>query len=259
MTEEILTALVGILTFLVLRGGWRRKARTLNLNAPGDALILGGLAVAAAMYFWGVMGGLALIVTVMVHDYGHVAAYRVAGHQDATFRLIPLFGGVAISKTQPKSDLADFYITVMGPGICLILMTASYLAIEYLFPVSSIATSFAFFVGAVAGMLNFLNLLPLYPLDGGRIMRVLTQSFSPKLAYYVTIGMCLLLIAYALLERRFLIAIFAIWALQGAMNMPQFRTRKGLTLGQTIMAAIVWFAMLAAFFLGGRPFLTGFF
>ncbi len=229
------------------------------MNAPGQALMLGALAVAAAMYFWGIMAGIALIITVIVHEFGHVAAYRVAGHQDATFRLIPLFGGVAISKTAPRTDLHDFYVTIMGPGICLALMASSYLAFEALYPENYEISLFFWYVYSITGMLNFLNLLPLWPLDGGRITRVLTQTFSPKLAFYLTILMCIVLIAYAVTNRLFFIAIFAIYALQGAMNMPTYRTRKGLTVPQMIIGTIAWFAMLGAFFLGGLPFLIGFF
>ena len=220
---------------------------------------MGLLAVAAAMYFWGVTAGLALIVSVMVHEYGHVAAYRVAGHPDATFRLIPMFGGVAISKTSPKSDLHDFYITIMGPGTCLALMLASFIAYEAIVDSSYLVSLFFWYLAIITGMLNFLNLLPLWPLDGGRITRVLTQTFSPKLAFYLTIGMCLVLIAYSISNRMFLLVIFAVYALQGAMAMPTFRTRTGLTVPQMIMGTIAWFAMLAAFFLGGLPFLVTFF
>ena len=257
--DLLLTAVICVLTFLVLRGGWRQNVRTLNMQPKSEALILGVLAVGAAMYFWGVMMGLALIVSVMVHEYGHVAAYRVAGHPDATFRLIPMFGGVAISKTSPKSDLHDFYITIMGPGICLALMLVSYIAYDAIIDSYYTIGLFFWYLTIVTGMLNFLNLLPLWPLDGGRITRVLTQTFSPKLAFYLTIAMGLMLIAYGVYNRMMLITIFAVLALQGAMNMPTYRTRKGLTTAQMIIGTIAWFAMLGAFFIGGLPFLVNFF
>ena len=225
------------------------------MNPKGNALVLGLLAVGAAMYFWGILAGLALIISVIVHEYGHVAAYRVAGHPDATFRLIPMFGGVAISSKAPKSDLHDYYITIMGPGICLALMLIAYIGYEA--TIDSYYTVGLFFwnLAIITGMLNFLNLLPLWPLDGGRITRVLTQTFSPKLAFYLTIGMCLVLIAYSVSNRLFLLTIFAVYALQGAMAMPTYRTRKGLTVPQLIIGTIAWFAMMAAFFIGGLPFL----
>ena len=230
----------------------------MNLAPPTEALGLGFLAVAAAMYFWGVMAGLALIVTVIVHEFGHVAAYRVAGHQDATFRLIPMFGGVAISKTQPKTDLHDFYITIMGPGICLSLMFVAFQLFDVFASVNYTIALFFWYVGTIAGMLNFLNLLPLWPLDGGRITRTLTQTFSPKLAFYLTILMCLVLIAYSVSNRSFLLTIFAVYALQGAMNMPTYRTRTGLTKPQMVIGALAWFGMLGAFLIGGMPFLVSF-
>ncbi len=259
MTEYLLTGLVCFLTFLVLRGGWRREAKVLNLAPQGEALFMGLLAVAAAMYFWGIMAGLALIFTVIVHEFGHVAAFRVAGHQDATFRLVPLFGGVAISKTQPKTDLDSFYISIMGPGICLALMCISFLLADVLMEISVTAAIFFWYLAMITGFLNFFNLLPLWPLDGGRIFRVLTQTFSPKLGYYISIGTCVLLIGYSIYTRSFLLTIFAVYALQSALATPTYRARRSLSAAQLIMATGAWICMLAAFGLGGGQFFLNFF
>ena len=81
MTKEFLLGVgVIVLTFLVLRDGWRQNVRTLDFRPKNDALLMGVAAVAAAVYFIGPYAGAALIVSVMVHEFGHVAAFRVAGH-----------------------------------------------------------------------------------------------------------------------------------------------------------------------------------
>lgn len=258
-TEILLTIVVCALTWAVLRGGWRQGKRKLDLRPAGNAIGLGVLAVLAAVYFWGPMAGLALIVSVMVHEFGHVAAFRVAGHPDATFRLIPMFGGVAISAKAPKSDLHQLYISIMGPGICLALMFVSYALYESLYDVSILVGSFFWYVAIITGMLNFGNLLPLYPLDGGQIVRILTQTYSPKLAYYLTISMCVLLLGFSVYNRMLFISVFAVLALQNAMGMPKYRTRHGLSAGQMATGAAAYILMLIAFGVGGWPFISNYF
>lgn len=260
LTKELLFVFViCALTYLVLRDGWRQSSRTLDLRPKNDALLLGGLAIAAAVYFWGWIGGIAIIVMVMVHEFGHVAAFRVAGHPDATFRLIPLMGGVASSSKTPKSDLHQFYISIMGPGICLPLMIVSFALDDYFMDFAPLVSYFFFFLGLITGALNFFNLLPLWPLDGGKILRVLTATYSPKLAYYTTVGMCVLLIVLGFYMRSILISAFAVLALQGAMKMPTYKVQISLTKWQMLQATAAWLLMLAAFGVGGLPFIMLYF
>jgi hypothetical protein len=102
-------------TWATLRGGFAGSGPGLKISGfDPNALGLGAVAIAAAIWFFGWQYGLAFIGAIMLHEYGHVAAYRVCGHADAQFRLIPLLGGVSISARIPSSHLADLFITLMG-------------------------------------------------------------------------------------------------------------------------------------------------
>ena len=102
-------------TWRTLQGGFVGPGRGLQVvGIESQGLAMGALAVLAAGYFYGTQFGAALILMVVIHEFGRVAAFRVCGRSDARFRLIPLFGGVAISDRLPASDLADFFIAVMG-------------------------------------------------------------------------------------------------------------------------------------------------
>lgn len=252
MLEVLLAILVGVLTWMVLRGGWRQNTRTLNMTPRGDTIFLGVLSVAFAVYFFGWMAGIALIVSVMVHEYGHVAAYRVAGHADATFRLIPMFGGVAISKTAPKSELHDFYITIMGPGICLILMIAAILLEPIAWEISPHAANFLYSLAIYTGMLNFFNLLPLWPLDGGRIVRILCLTLSRHLAHYITLIMSAALVVIALLSGSMFLLIFALMSAASAWSIPMPGLyHDKLSIGQMLTGLGAYIAMLICFGAGG--------
>ncbi|MEO5621410.1 MAG: metalloprotease, partial [Cypionkella sp.] len=114
MIEILLSSGLAALTWAILRGGWTSPQGLYLAGFDRNGLLLGVLAVTAACYFWGVLYGLALILAVVIHEFGHVAAFRVCGHADARFRLIPLMGGVAISNTIPSSSDKAFFITLMG-------------------------------------------------------------------------------------------------------------------------------------------------
>ena len=158
-------------TWLTLRGGWRgaRGFQFAGFDLSSGAM--GALAVAAAMYFWGVIYGIALIVAVVIHEFGHVAAFRVCGHSDARFRLIPLIGGVAISNQAPASADRAFFITLMGPAINLGPMALCFALADLLADTESVVVfqvaGYLYVQAMVLASLNFFNLLPLWPLDGG--------------------------------------------------------------------------------------------
>ena len=77
------------LTLYSLRGGLTPSGQMAVAGFDVQGFALGGLAFAATAYFWGPMYGLAVVISVMIHEFGHVAAFRICGHDDARFRLIP--------------------------------------------------------------------------------------------------------------------------------------------------------------------------
>ncbi len=257
MVELVFALFLCVLTHLVLAGGWRTDARHLNLRPRGEAWVMGALSIAAAIYFFGPLAGIALCIVVAVHEYGHVAAYRVAGHPDATFRLIPLLGGVAISRRRPKTQLHEFYITFMGPGICFALMAIALALAGLVEPSSAVAADMLWMLATVAGALNFFNLLPLWPLDGGRLTRILVSTVSPTLAHYLTLAMSAALAVLAVASHSLLFMLFAIISAHSALNAPRAdNLRQRLTIWQALIGLMAYAAALAAFFIGGEPIIN---
>lgn len=91
------------------------KTTILGLDPQG--LGISALAVIAAVIFFGPVFGICIILVIVIHEFGHVAAFRVAGHHDASFRLVPLMGGYAISNRAVDTQEEDVFITLMGPAI----------------------------------------------------------------------------------------------------------------------------------------------
>lgn len=251
---------IWVLTFLSLRGGWKLERGFKFPEVSGEAIGAAVLSIAAAVYFIGPMGGLALIVSVVVHEFGHVAAYRVCGHTDARFRLVPLFGGVAISDQIPYSQARDYYITAMGPGICLALMLASMFLEDVFVEVNYDIYVFFWYLTGITAAMNFFNLLPLWPLDGGRMTRIITNAFSPALAHYVTLTMSAALVVIGLSTQSLMITAFAIMSAGSAFNAPLLSSvQRPVTRRQAILCLLLHLTMAGSFLLGASNFLALFY
>ncbi len=240
------------LTLYALRGGLVGRTHLTIVGFDIESLALGGLAVIFAAWFFGPLYGLALVLCVMIHEFGHVAAYRVAGHADARFRLIPLMGGVAISDSMPVSQMKDFFITLLGPGICIAPMVLAFGLSELLYDVQPLASQFLFTFASVTAAINFLNLLPFWPLDGGRCVRILAFAIHPSLAHVITIAMSAGLAAAAVYLQSLILFAFAVMGAQSVMHADTLsRIQYKMTLGQTITAALAYLFTAGAHLAGG--------
>jgi Zn-dependent protease/CBS domain-containing protein len=127
--------------------------------------------------YWG-MGGIAallLFLSVLLHELGH--SY-VALHYQIPIRQITLFifGGMAHMGKEPPSPRAEFLIAMAGPLVSLILGAACLggaMAMDHLFAQPGLQGLVV--LGSLLGMVNvqlgLFNLIPGFPLDGGRVLR----------------------------------------------------------------------------------------
>jgi Zn-dependent protease len=244
-------------TFVTLRGGWRSPNGWQIAGMDAAGLGMGALAVGAAVFFFGPLYGLAFVLSIAVHEFGHVAAYRVCGHSDATFRLIPLMGGVAISRQLPASQEHQAFISIMGPAICIGPMLLGFSLGRMFYDAAPMFADFCLIFGMVTGALNFFNLLPFWPLDGGRILHVVAASLWPPAALVVATMMSAALIVAAIAMKSMILVFFALLGAQSLLSGRQVtdaQRRMGRARALLVLAAYV--ATLGAFGLGGATFLT---
>jgi Zn-dependent protease len=257
MLSLVLSLILMSGTWLALRGGMVAEAGLTVVGLDFDSLGMALLAVLAACWFWGPMYGLALILAVMIHEFGHVAAYRVCGHMDARFRLIPLMGGVAISDRSPDTQAKDFFISLMGPGISVAPMALAF-ALSGMMPAGlEGAAEFLWVFAVVTASLNFFNLLPLWPLDGGRCLHLLSMRFGSGVATYATIVTSAVLGAIAVWQGSLLLLLFAVMGAAGiTRHVSISRMQAPLTGGAWQWAFAAWLSVLAAHLYGSWWFLT---
>ena len=261
MIELVVALCLMLGTFGILRGGFA-VAGLRGFQVVGfdpNAVGLGALAIAAAVYFYGWAFGIAIILAVALHEFGHVVAYRVCGHSDARFRLIPILGGVAISNRLPASQGQAVFIALMGPAICLAPMTLAFALSELTYPSAPVLSEFLYSFAMVLGSFNFFNLLPFWPLDGGRMVQILAQTFIPWATRQVSIAMTVLGAGLAFIAQSYIILFFILISWGALMQSEQILgLQRPMSKVDGLIALAAYGFTAVTFFLGGAQMLQGF-
>jgi Zn-dependent protease len=134
---------------------------------------------------WGALLTLALFVCVVLHELGHSLTARRYGVRVPRILLLPI-GGMAEMDHIPREPSAEFLITIAGPAVNFAIVGAllpfvwrTLLGLDEV-PDFSVAELGAYlcFANFIMGTFNF---LPVYPMDGGRILRSILALWLPYL------------------------------------------------------------------------------
>lgn len=110
------------------------------------------------------------VVSVLVHEYGHLLTAKMLGYTSAG--VVFNVTGAYLNSHEVFKDKDDIIISLAGPLVNLIIIIIS-LGVWWLFPSLYIFTSD--WVVANLWVMIF-NLIPIYPLDGGRVVKVLLSK-----------------------------------------------------------------------------------
>ena len=115
------------------------------------------------------------VVAISIHEGGHLLAMKISGHKETSMLFLPFLGAVATARQKDDATLSQqFWISFSGPFPGLIIGVVMAIACSSLkLPVLLNQASWIFII------LNLLNLLPIYPLDGGHIVNLLLFSRFP--------------------------------------------------------------------------------
>jgi Zn-dependent protease len=139
---------------------------------------------------WGILEYISLFAIVTLHEFGHALACRQVGGRAEQIVLWPL-GGVAYVNAPPRPG-ATLWSIAAGPLVNVALIPVLGVAL-LLYP-SAPGSDFRTFLGQLnllnIGLLIF-NILPIYPLDGGKIMRAVlwyAMGRARSLMFAVLVG-----------------------------------------------------------------------
>jgi len=137
------------------------------LVSVGSMLL--SLALYAQVFGWPYAAG--FVALLFVHEMGHYAAARSRGLPVSAPAFIPFVGAFIVMRDHPRDAETEAYVAFAGPFVGAVAAFACYLWARSADSSLGIAVAYAGF------MLNLFNLLPISPLDGGRI----TAVISPKI------------------------------------------------------------------------------
>ncbi|WP_027415501.1 site-2 protease family protein [Aneurinibacillus terranovensis] len=160
----------GLLAFLALISGKLKfllpflKFGKLGPTIWSIALSIGGYLL---IYPWSVAIG--LVAMIFIHEMGHVWAARIKKLPVSAPAFIPFMGALITMKKQPQDAATEAFIAIGGP----LLGTIGAVAALALGVLTGYEALFA--IAMIGFFINLINLLPIHPLDGGRIVTAISR------------------------------------------------------------------------------------
>ena len=208
-------------TFLLLLG-WVGYSYWLERQQWSDVLV-------------GILFILALFACVVLHEYGHALTARRYGIKTRDITLYPI-GGVARLERMPDKPIEELWVAIAGPAVNVLIAALLFV---YLFltnglvPLTSLSVasgSFAERLMMVNIWLVLFNLIPAFPMDGGRVLRALLAMRmdyvrATQIAANIGQGLAFLFGFIGLFSNPFLLFIaFFVWiAASQEASMVQMR------------------------------------
>ena len=203
------------------QSNWQRPDQTTTANGSIPWLSLGGLVLklfkSASIVKVALFGasyasfsiltdwrlGALLIAILVFHEYGHLRAMKSFGMKTKGMYLIPFVGGVAVGE-KATTYWQETYISMQGPVFGLYMTLLAWLAYAM--------TDWAL-LGALASfsaLINVFNLLPIYPLDGGHVIKASAMSFSKNKGSVFLVVFAAFGVSCAFWTGLYLLAFFSI-------------------------------------------------
>ncbi|MER9297698.1 site-2 protease family protein [Mesorhizobium sp. M0621] len=233
------------------KGGW--------FEHPLSQVGFAGLSALILWPFFGLhFGGLALaaILTsvVALHELGHMAAFRLMGHNRARMIFIPLLGGIAIGGRPYDSRFEVAFVALMGAGFSAFLVPITIAASTFAGAEGHrLAAALLATLAGFAALFNIANLVPVWKFDGGQVLRQICPGpVALALASFFLLSAFLAVGWQAGFSSNFLLATGAVFSILSLLTMssgvkPRHELKPIRTVDRFAMAA----ALLAVFAIHG--------
>ena len=186
-------------------------------GAVAVALVTAAVSFAALVLLFGWLVAALVLIALVIHELGHLVAFRALGQPWGRIVFIPFVGAVAVPR-QAFRTLGEYtFASLAGPGLSLVLVLPALLAGAP----QGAAEAMAVRLALVASLINLLNLLPVMPFDGGHVVKAICQSIGPGTVKPALLFISVLLFVLALAAGSPLLLGPALVALIGMRQMSE--------------------------------------
>lgn len=194
---------------------------------------------------------LVLFVCVVLHEYGHALAARRYGIRTQDITLLPI-GGVARLERMPEKPSQELVVAAAGPMVNVVIAAVLFVVMTFVgIAMPSLgwglgSESFLDQLLSVNLILIAFNLIPAFPMDGGRILRALLATRIPfakatRYAAWLGQGIAGLFVIAGFFVNPLLVltGVFIFFGAQAESQMASSRAKmQGLTVGQAMRTNI---------------------
>ncbi len=136
--------------------------------------LLPGLSVPEA-WALGAVSAILLFASVLLHELAHSVVARTRGSEVDSITLF-IFGGISSLRTDAPRASTEFFIAVVGPLTSFVLAAVCFL-VAAVIGEPRLGALFGY-LGLINGLLGLFNLIPGFPLDGGRVLRAIVWELT---------------------------------------------------------------------------------
>ena len=130
----------------------------------------------AGYWFMGALTAILLFVSVLLHELGHSVVAKRLGIPVPRITLF-IFGGVSQIATEPADPSKEFWMAAAGPAVSLVL-AAIFWELRLILAGSPALLALTKYMALLNLILAVFNLIPGFPLDGGRVFRAIVWKAS---------------------------------------------------------------------------------
>ncbi|MCB0843237.1 MAG: site-2 protease family protein [Bacteroidetes bacterium] len=161
------------------------------------------------MFKWDFTSIFILVGVLLIHEAGHLLAMKYFDYKELSMFFVPLVGALAMGSKDQISQKQSIIISMAGPVPGIILGIITYLLFIQTESAFLEETAYIFIV------LNLFNLLPVMPLDGGRVLKTTFFEKNDMLSkIFIILSIALLSYYFFSIESYFLLIIPAFLFLQ---------------------------------------------
>jgi len=149
-----------------------------------------------------------IVIVLLIHELGHFYAMKFFGYKDTSIFFIPFFGAAAKGEKEEVTPFEEYVVFLAGPLPGMLISIAIGVSMYFAPELRSNELLREFTLMLFA--LNYLNLLPIFPLDGGKIVQTLLFTRYPKAQFYFYLLSLFVIIIATLMLQSIILALFSV-------------------------------------------------